>query len=55
MELDPFLVASESVARMQNRAVAIRQPGQLVEPSAGDFAKAPEMREHVFAQIVRQI
>ena len=55
MELDPVLVATEGVARMQHGPVPVRQPGQLVEAPAGDFAEAAEMRKHVFAQVVRQV
>ena len=55
VEFDPVLVAPESVARMQHGSMPVRQPGQLVETTAGDSAEAPEMRKHVFAQLVRQV
>src|SRR5213078_4106346 len=44
MVVDPVLVATEAVARVQDRRVLVGNPGQLIEPAARQDTQAIEMR-----------
>ena len=48
--VDPVLVASEAVARMQHGNVAIGDHGKFVEPAAGQRAQPVEVGSHRRAQ-----
>ncbi len=55
MEFDLVLVPAIGVAGMQGWLALVRHAGQPVEPSAGDFAEFPIVRQHVRQKIGRQI
>ena len=50
MELDPVLVAAETIARMKHRRMLVGDFGELVESAACELAEAIEMRLHRIAQ-----
>ena len=55
MVFDPILVASEAVARMQDRRVPIGDPRQLVETPARKCAEAIQVRYQMPVQVRRHI
>jgi hypothetical protein len=46
MELDPILVAPETIARMEHRRMLVGNFRKLIEPAAREIAEAVEMRLH---------
>ena len=44
MVIDPVLIATKAVARVQHRRVLVGEPGQFIEPAAGQRAEAIEVR-----------
>src|SRR5690606_5903097 len=53
--LDPVLVATARITRMQHRQVTVADARQLIEPIARDLAKLPVDWRHMFAEIIGQI
>ena len=53
--VDPVLVAAETVARMQHRRMLVGGARQFIEPAAGQFAEAMEMRFQMLEIIRRKI
>ena len=54
MIVDPVLVATEAVARVQHRRMLVAGAGECVELAAGQFAHALEMRLQRRARIWRE-
>src|SRR5665647_3749046 len=52
MVVDPVLVAAEAVPGVEHRRMLVGNPGELIEPAAGQRAEAVEMRLQP-AEIIR--
>jgi hypothetical protein len=50
MELDPVMVAAETIARMEHGRMLVGNLGEFVETAAGELAETVEMRFHRGAQ-----